>query len=355
MERFTKTELENFESWRGLLALIVVFAHSYQIFLFPFYNNEFYFSIVCLAANFAVVMFFVLSGLLISLSILNLTKEKDFNWVQYLSNRFFRIYPGLIIVLLISILLFFLLPLFNGGTEIFHTPGENNLPRINYSITVRDIVKTLFLLQPGVVNVNGPLWTLFIEWWLYISAMCLISLYFANKVINRFLLIILSFLAFGLCYYGYGVVSIYFIIIWYSAFFYTRSENRAILLKIYFLLAFILICIAFIIGGMEIWDINKANKIIFGLIQLSIGLLSIPLLSKFQVGDYFKRMAKYSYTLYIFHFPVLLFIFFVTRKYIYDNEYMVLVTSSITFVGVIILSKYLAKVAEFRYRFQSRR
>lgn len=116
--------------------------------------------------NIAVVVFFLLSGLLISYSVLSRPERPSFG--AYLIDRFARIYSGLIPALVIVALCDAAAIAMPGGSYQFFE-----------GFSIIDFVGNLAMLQdyPGIGSMLGitsfgsarVLWTLAVEWWLYMA------------------------------------------------------------------------------------------------------------------------------------------------------------------------------------------
>lgn len=102
MFKLTKNRSATLESFRAISAFTVMLAHCYIIFISKRYPD-----IYPLAASHAqssVMVFFVLSGFLIGLSVKNNLSRNEgaFNIKEYADARFFRIYPPLIFSLFLA-------------------------------------------------------------------------------------------------------------------------------------------------------------------------------------------------------------------------------------------------------------
>lgn len=114
--------------------------------------------------NLAVVVFFLLSGLLISYSVLSRAQKPTFQ--SYLIDRFSRIYSGLVPALIFIAAVDWLI--IRAGWEYPYPEG----------FSLMDFIGNLLMLQdyPGIGTVLGissfgtgrVLWTLAVEWWLYL-------------------------------------------------------------------------------------------------------------------------------------------------------------------------------------------
>ncbi|MCZ8516469.1 acyltransferase [Paenibacillus filicis] len=124
-----------------------------------------------------VMLFFVLSGFLISASVLKSVKNGTFSWKTYLINRFTRLWVVLISALILTSLLAQLQLNLFPDSDFF----INNL---KWS----DFLGNLFFLQ-GVFfpNYGGnlPLWSLSYEFWYYILFPCLVLMVASRSWLSK--------------------------------------------------------------------------------------------------------------------------------------------------------------------------
>ncbi|HZY61651.1 MAG TPA: acyltransferase [Edaphobacter sp.] len=163
---------------RGIAALLVLFGHwrnllfvdypqlpaHKSLFLVPYALSS--------AGHQAVVIFFVLSGYLISGSVFRLLERDQWSWKGYLTHRLVRLWVVLIPGLLLCALWdniglhFHLAPsLYNG------TAGNHIVPDIHPLLKPHIFFGNLFFLQSISVPVfgsDGPLWSLANEFWYYL-------------------------------------------------------------------------------------------------------------------------------------------------------------------------------------------
>jgi peptidoglycan/LPS O-acetylase OafA/YrhL len=155
---------------RGLAAILVLVDHWRNLFFLNYHElrvHRLFFAVpytLTAAAHEAVVIFFVLSGFLIGGTVRRAIERGEWSWTSYLTHRLVRLW----IVLLPGLMLCFLLDrvglAFAASRSLF--PGdaaEND--------TVSAFVGNLFFLQGVFVPAfgsDGPLWSLANEFWYYI-------------------------------------------------------------------------------------------------------------------------------------------------------------------------------------------
>jgi peptidoglycan/LPS O-acetylase OafA/YrhL len=145
--QFTETASINLYLLRIIAIHLVILGHGIGIFLQHRIAHYF--------ANMGLVLFFLISGLMISYSIYKKDTNNDYNFKIYLVNRFSRIYPPLIICLILLIII-------DGFS--FNNPLSYNIP---------SFLTTLFLLNDTCLHIPSfgsarPLWVLPLFWWTYL-------------------------------------------------------------------------------------------------------------------------------------------------------------------------------------------
>ena len=161
---------------RHFAAFFVLISHSYD--LTGNFDNEFLRKISGESISFSrigLIIFFFISGFLITQSLVSSTSIKQFIW-----KRFLRIYPALIMLMILTV--FILGPLFTSlPVKQYFTSSETWEYFFGTSL-----IRLRFVL-PGVFDgngVNGSLWTLPVEFRLYL----LLALLFFVGLIKKSLL-----------------------------------------------------------------------------------------------------------------------------------------------------------------------
>jgi peptidoglycan/LPS O-acetylase OafA/YrhL len=157
---------------RGIAALIVCIDHAFGLFLEPHFGGATSAShFVALAAHQSVMVFFAISGFLITKSILaNLDRNATFSLRDYLFARAARAYPPLVFSVALTCMLYLVvqgLALAGSSAEIPYRIGTYPMMREVFSVTAKDVQLAL-VMRNGLLLANGPLWSLYIEWWIYL-------------------------------------------------------------------------------------------------------------------------------------------------------------------------------------------
>ena len=303
-------DYKHLDAARGFAAFVVLLAHMVQIFWLRIFGLESnLYQVSTIASHYAVVIFFLLSGFLITHSIeTNIARNTNFQVLDYLCARFARIYPPFLFAVIVTGIVFLLIGFFNlpGRDSPLSFPGDVYSARGILQLHFKENVSA-FMMMGGLLDVNGPLWSLYIEVKLYILLACAYCL----KGPVRFVLstiIGVTVLVAGLRYNAeFGKYASFWIIgclVFYLA--NEKIERRRLKIA----LAILCLFLAVIEGYLRL----KNNQIVpktLGqgiavelLVAMVLAYLLLYLRMNLFVGS---RMAGYSYTLYVTHFPILLF------------------------------------------------
>jgi peptidoglycan/LPS O-acetylase OafA/YrhL len=306
-------KLEKLDAIRGFAAVYVVIHHLFgftpvgpllgSTIRFPFrFGQE------------AVILFFLLSGFVIYLSV---HKSSKLSFKAYLKKRFRRVYPLAVFSFLLSFLIAHL-----NKTAL----GLNDL---------RDLLGNVLMLQdinnkPGNWFMpflgNLPLWSLSYEWVFYIIFFPIYKfLPKSNRIYLVFLISAFSWISY-LAYPNHISLVLSYLIIWWagleSAAVYVREKNftlnniKHILISLFLMVMLSAIPVIKAVSN-NFADYNfQVNQIsfpivtfrhfLFGFLVMLIGLtwwkLKLVLFDK-SIGI-FCKIAPISYGIYILHFPI---------------------------------------------------
>ncbi|WP_028387541.1 acyltransferase family protein [Legionella fairfieldensis] len=281
--------INNFTFLRLMSAVFVIFCHSWDLLRIPNPLGSFiaYSSLQC---SLGVLAFFTISGFLVTESYI-----RHNNFYYYIKARALRIFPGLLVSVLITALVI-------GPIATSLTLRDY----FNSGLTFRYIFQniTLFHLQmnlPGVFEnnifpdaVNGSLWTLPIEFKLY----CIVGLVgiigsFSRKYL-RIPLLIVFISAYALSKYSHSsnlitVQAVFSFML--GALVYLLKEKIILSYRILFLS-----CILFFLSPPQ-------YQAIFSLLGFSYFIFLIAFSRKLSFS-FLDKYGDYSYGLYIYAFPV---------------------------------------------------
>jgi peptidoglycan/LPS O-acetylase OafA/YrhL len=265
----------------------------------------------------AVMVFFVMSGFFISSSILRSFGRQTWSWRDYAIDRGVRLYLVLIPGLLLGLLWDWLGMTFFNSSGIYSAPlvpfGEN-VPA--NTLTPITFLGNLLFLQTRFTQVfgsNGPLWSLFNEFWYYLlfPALIVTILSFRRRAVGTTIgyLLLVAFTIWVLRDQVFGFM------VWLAgcgvalALHYLRfADTSTGLRRLYVMFAgtgFIICLLANLAGNLWLGS-DLAVGLSFALLMHGILQVEVP------IGAAGRKLAKtfagFSYTLYVVHFPLLLFI-----------------------------------------------
>jgi peptidoglycan/LPS O-acetylase OafA/YrhL len=267
----------------------------------------------------AVMVFFVLSGFLISSSVLRSLASGAWTWSGYAISRATRLYvvliPGLLFGMLWDLL----------GKSLFASTGLYTLPLTSFGgsivqndLTVGNFFGTLFFLQTIVCHAfgsNGPLWSIANEFWYYVlfPVGLFASYAWARKSFKSATLLTV----FALCVcLMLGPEKLLGFLIWLAGFavliLWSRIKIVATLSRAaYLVLSFAILAICLAVarnGKLPPQSSDLVVGLAFSAFLFGILQLEFPVLPDAPYLRNARRFAGFSYTLYVLHFPFLLFL-----------------------------------------------
>lgn len=321
--------IESLDSLRGISALIVVIFHcllAFEIFRIANHENKFIngymeaFTVTPLhtiwAGKEAVLLFFILSGFVLAIPF---TKNTVPTYGVFIIKRFFRIYIPYIIVMAISVIL----------ANLFWEHNTLSDSRWTHPVSLQSIIAYLIMHNSDTPNVNGVVWTIFIEMkvsLIFPFIMLLIMKFKPFNVLLLFMPIILfaDFLN-GRIYESTNIElvrqSIGFIkdSIYYSMFFIFGAilskyrHNFGYLTSIDFKYKIILLFVSLVlINNKWLVTVFKIENITISDLVSAVGILLLFVLvlnsieiQKALTHKFLLFLGKISFSLYLVHIPVL--------------------------------------------------
>jgi peptidoglycan/LPS O-acetylase OafA/YrhL len=190
MEKQAPKFLHRLESLRGLAALMVAGHHAFESLISHGWQASLnYLILFGLNGGVAVTLFFVLSGLVLGMS-LSRTMASFLNYELFLVRRVLRICPALwMVCFLITLLLVFFGPALRFPAEkILQTITPGILVWISYwdHFNLGYLPKAMFFIDP---RLNTPIWTLRPEMLCSFALPILFWIYVRAKGLQRFLML----------------------------------------------------------------------------------------------------------------------------------------------------------------------
>lgn len=245
LKKFESTRSNNLNLVKFIAALFVIISHAYPLCKGAEYNDI----LSDLSRNsiafgsLAVAIFFMSSGFFVTKSLL---KSKDSK--KYLHNRFIRIFPPLWFTLIVCILvcgLFF--STYNLGKYFLSIDFLKYC--LNFILIPIHNLPGVFMnnIYPGVVN--GPLWTLPIEFVCYLVLLLAYKLNLVNKKSYKYvaLLFIVAFVGINLIPLSIkGYIQPCFLFFWGS--FYWIYRDKITMNNTYFLISLVAFVLLIVLG-----------------------------------------------------------------------------------------------------------
>jgi peptidoglycan/LPS O-acetylase OafA/YrhL len=287
----------NFDFLRLVFAMFVVITHSY--FFCGIADSDFLSQLTHGQTTFSYIGvrgFFIISGYLIFLSM-----QRSSTWQSYYWKRFLRLFPGLAVMLLLTVLLGIFV--YNGSLKSYllnktmwtYLPNNLSLYNLQFGIS-------------GVLNgsaINGSLWTIRYEFSLYV----LISLLFFvrnRRMLPRHLLIVtfvvLMFVKFFLFKtpqsWGYEIGNSNSLNL--ALFFISGSILAAVEVEKFKFKSLLLIVSGVILALSSYFSLFSISQFIF----FPIIIILIGISSTRYIHSLSNKFGDFSYGIYIYSYPL---------------------------------------------------
>lgn len=290
LKKFESTRSNNLNLVKFIAALFVIISHAYPLCKGAEYNDI----LSDLSRNsiafgsLAVAIFFMSSGFFVTKSLL---KSKDSK--KYLHNRFIRIFPPLWFTLIVCILvcgLFF--STYSLGKYFLSSDFFKYC--LNFILIPIHNLPGVFMnnIYPGVIN--GPLWTLPIEFVCYLVLLLAYKLNLVNKKSYKYvaLLVIVAFVGINLIPLSIkGYIQPCFLFFWGS--FYWIYRDKITMNNTYFLISLVAFVLLIVLGYGQV-----ASFLFVPYLTLYIAFC-LP-----QCNNRLTSLGNLSYDIYLCGWPI---------------------------------------------------
>lgn len=342
--------IKSLDYLRAIAALIVFLSHAFQIYCLPTVGlSSWQYEVNHYLSDTAVLIFFVLSGYVISNSLNRNIQRNGGNllMMEYLSSRLWRIYPPLIVAILISIVVFSIIVNFElpGYVGTLKAPADIYQAREYLSLTKHDVINAL-IMNNGLLQMDGPLWSLYIEAKLYLYAgFCALACVLYRRGNWLKLFIISSLMLLSAWFVFNTKTSIYYGLWWICGvvvFLYNTNLVNLRQLALSMLMLF---------SSMALLEHKLLSLLLQILVVFPLFLLALKI--KLPQIRFMGILAGSSYTLYIVHFPMLLLSYSLFSHYLHDygnasREWMLLLSIIVIFPIALVLGTYIERSTELR-------
>jgi peptidoglycan/LPS O-acetylase OafA/YrhL len=266
----------------------------------------------------AVMVFFVLSGFLISSAIISRRTSGIWSWRDYAIDRASRLYvvlvPGLVVGLFWDMV----------GSHIFVSTGIYSHPLQEFGLAIPQNQLTagvffgnLLFLQTIVCSTfgsNGPLWSLANEFWYYVLFPVALTAGIAWARKSARSAIPFSILAIFVAFFvGRGILLGF--LVWFAGtvlvFAYSNYRfRRRSSLTLYAVTSLLALSLCLVASRIEHWPLLGGDLAVG--VTFSLVLFAVLQIEMGADNRYYARIAHFlagfSYSLYVLHFPLLLFL-----------------------------------------------
>lgn len=298
----------NLAGVRGLAAAVVLLAHVVQLHFLRFVGlGTPLHHISSVASEYAVVVFFILSGYLIAHTLEeNVKRNRRLRLDVFVAARIARLYPPLLFAICISLVVF-------SGMEVFGLPGrENPMVFAGDLYSAREFIYLspseigwALLMVRGMLEINGPLWSLYIEAKMYVLYAIVIAILAGHRTLFQNSILGIAFGIVAATGFKYSPEFLMYAAVWLVGALAYYFENgldkwRGRFLTCLSLIATLVFIDGWIawLGGERVW--STARDVF---VALGIAWLLFKYSGRMSVGG---KLGNFSYSLYVTHFPILL-------------------------------------------------
>ena len=323
----------NLQGLRGVFAILIVLHHSINWLV---------------AGYCSVSFFFILSGLVTSITYWNKIDSEGFSYTKFLSKRLWKIYPLHLVTLVFSIPIGILslgwISVAIGIPNLFLIQSWIPLEKIYFSGNalswyLSDIL-FFYILSPFLIRlVKGLLtWQLLITFFLVLVLMIMLWSLVPNDKVHSLIYIHPLFRLFD---FFTGVV-LFRLLVWFNGIFSKSSKNKIHLLEAISILFYIFTLIAFYYcpdrySYTSLWIVpNSLVILIFALVDNKGGCFS-----KILTGRLFVLLGKYSFEIFMVHLLCIAYVRIICVHLNINDESIVLVLCYLSIlVSVFFVDRY---------------
>lgn len=351
---------EKFDALRGVAALIVFVSHVVELYWVRLLGTDALLARVAAAAGrHAVLVFFLLSGYLITLSILeNRRRNGTFSAREYLASRIARIHPPLVGALAVMACVWLVIHLGQlPGSVAYGLPGDLFVMRPRYEIQPSRIITSLLMLG-GLTGPDPPLWSLYFEFQLYMLAL-LVALAATRPALRAPAAIGAGLGAIALS--KHNPTFVLFALVWCTgaaaALWAARAGAEAARRR---LRPFVLALAAGlgIVALFRPWSLASVGP------GFASDLVQVALCGLYAYAMFFSKVldetlppalagtGRYSYSLYVAHFPLLFLLLSLTQDWMQYSYGRTAAVSAFAIVTIVPLARGFAGALEQPKRFR---
>ncbi|WJG26990.1 MULTISPECIES: acyltransferase family protein [Vibrio] len=360
----SKEESEIFDFFRGLSAIVVLVSHAYQILIAPQVSSPTINNIVFHIAGCAVMVFFFLSGYMISGSLYRNASKNEFrniNLKKFFFDRLIRLYPPLLFSFLIMITVYAIAKLFNIS---YLTGHENYILRESFVLDSGVFGSLLFIQNIfnnyiGTPSLNASLWSLSHEFWFYVIGALFFKIVFSSSRI-KYLIPLIAVLS-VIFLFGRWIPFYFGLFLWViGGCTFIIRQNVAIKLSKTFICSSILFLLA------SIYLFQSSNNTLYFLSKYVFGIaftcFILYVLSKKnttsnvsknkdrKIFNLISDSARFSYTSYVIHWPIFMLIYGVLGDLFVYSKLLNISIFLVSIVFILVISSKTAYTLENKHK-----
>ena len=256
----------------------------------------------------AVMIFFVMSGFLVGGKVLERLSQGTYSWQKYAVDRSSRLYAVYVLALLLGGALDYLGFHHFNQFGLYDDSFSGRIPVVNFnfhqnlspSVFGLNLVMCQTILGP-VFGSNGPLWSLANESWYYLAGPLFFALFFTR---TRWRLLPAVVALVLLVWFLPASILIYFLV-WLlgAALFFV---NRRALVPLW--VSLILFAVSFSVARLQYLSIPYLADFLIGVSFALVINSAARGSSRLPGHDLNRKAADFSYSVYLCHFPFLVFV-----------------------------------------------
>lgn len=305
-------KLTQLESLRGAMALWVFVSHALPSAGIDRDSANLFYKLF-LSGGLAVDVFIILSGFVITLTLNKQYLANTYTYIDYIKARFFRIFPILFVTTIFAALL---INVSISALETLPWEIKQNFTRLEYLDASRSNIYTHiiahmsmmhgvldFILPYSSYSINGPAWSISLEWQFYLIAPFIIGVIFKNKISCKLTIFVVVAVFMTFIRYFYSYPSFlpnkieFFIVGICSYLIYEKFKNTAIALH-YFIIVISVVflltkSIPLFIWSFFLWLILDSSSTLSRRVSCLVNI------------HIFQSFGKMSYSFYLIHMPVI--------------------------------------------------
>jgi peptidoglycan/LPS O-acetylase OafA/YrhL len=342
--KLTKSSSILLDLIRGISAQLVVVGHLfsfYNIFGLSNHTNHF------LIQNFGVVMFFILSGFLIGYSVENKSSKEVYTYRHFFIDRFSRIFiayiPALFVIGIIDLIAYKFANNYNYKDAFDVKTFIGNMFMLQ-DFPIQNALTKIFKSKIHITMLGSarPLWTVAVEWWIYLF----FGFIYFKKITHKSIIFLLPLMIvpfFRIGSGGNGLSVLWFVSL--ASVYLLKKDtfkgNHALVIALSIAASFVRL----LFNNFEVFDLAFSIPLLMALFVYLSYLQTKPIPNYFfsKISKTSSPLAAFSFSLYLLHYTIIEFV----RSLQLDMNIYAQV--GLLFILCNVISWLFAKATEYNY------